>query len=106
MNLVPIAFDEYVIHEVAAKESGALEITLPEPLNDGVWERLLVIKELAYPLPIIVTFSPSWHEKDLKNILTQLAASFVSGVSLKNSINKSLVEQINIENNLGLAIFY
>ena len=106
MDLVLIDFDEENAYEVASTSPSALEITLPEHLDESVWERLMVIKELTYPLPIIVTFSPSWLDSGLEKILTRLAASFVSGVSLKESIDKPLLSQINRAHNLGLSIIH
>ncbi len=104
MELIPILFDENEVLEAAKKSLAPLEILLPEPLNESVWERLLVIKELAYPLPIVVAFSPTWPEVNLEAILTRLAASNVSAISLKNFFDDTFLSQVNKLNNLGLSI--
>ncbi len=106
MELVSIVFDEDIAYEVASGSSSALEVILPEFLDESVWERLMVIKELTYPLPIIVAFSPTWLEVGLETVLTRLAASFVSGVSLKKSFNNPCLFQINRAHNLGLSIIH
>ena len=104
--MVSIVFDEDAAHKVASKSVCALEVTLPEALDEAVWEKLMVIKELTYPLPIIVAFSPTWLDAGLERVLTRLAASFVSGVSLKESLSSPLLSQINRAHNLGLTIIH
>ncbi len=104
MEMISILFDEDMAYQIAATSLCALEVTLPEHLDEAVWEKLLVIKELAYPLPIIVAFSPTWLDAGLEGVLTRLAASFISGISLKKSFNKSVLTQINQAHNLGLSI--
>ena len=102
--MISIVFDEEIAHKVAATALCALELTLPETLDEAAWEKLLVIKELTYPLPLIVAFSPSWLELGLEEVLTRLATSFVSGISLKKSFDKTLLSQINRTHNLGLSL--
>lgn len=104
MEMISILFDEDIAYEIAANALCALEVTLPKHLDESVWERLLVIKELAYPLPIIVAFSPTWLDAGLEGVLTKLAASFVSGISLKKSFYRPLLAQVNQAHNLGLSI--
>ncbi len=104
MALISIPFDEEIAYQAAFGMPEGLEIALPDELNESVWERLSVIKELTYPLPLIVTFSPAWLEGDLEGVLTRLAVSFVSGISLKNSFDSPLISQINLANHLGLSI--
>ncbi|MBM3192882.1 MAG: hypothetical protein FJZ59_01450 [Chlamydiae bacterium] len=104
MELISIRFDENEALEAAKSSFSALEIVLPEPLNEAVWERLLVIKELSYPLPILVVFSEAWKQTNLEDILTRLATANVTGILLKNPIDKAFLDQVNRINNLGLSI--
>ncbi len=104
MEMISIHFDEDIAYEVARVSASAIEITLPEHLDESVWEKLLVIKEVTYPLPIIVTFSPTWIDIGLESVLDRLAASFVSGISLKKSFYRPILSQINQAHNLGLSI--
>jgi hypothetical protein len=104
MELISIPFDENEALEAAKNTTSALEISLPEPLNEAVWERLLVIKELSYPVPIVVVFSPAWLESNLEAILIRLAASNVSGISLKKVFDDTFLCRVNRVNNLGLSI--
>lgn len=104
MELVSISFDENEALEASKTSCSALEIVLPEPLNEEVWERLLVIKELSYPLPLLVVFSDAWMQTNLEDILTRLANGGVSGIVLKNPIDTRFLQQVNRINNLGLSI--
>ncbi len=104
MEMISIDFDEELAHNAANGEPAAFVVTLPEHLDEAVWEKLLVIKELTYPHLLIVAFSPTWLKSDLKEVLTRLAASFISGISLKKSLDISLLNQINKANNLGLSL--
>jgi hypothetical protein len=104
MELISISFDENEALEAAKNTTSALEISLPEPLNEDVWERLLVIKELSYPVPIVVVFSPAWLESNLEAILIRLAASNVFGISLKKVFDDTFLCRVNRVNNLGLSI--
>lgn len=104
MTFVSIPFDERAAYEIAGRVTCPLELTLPEILDESIWERLCVIKELVYPLPLIVAFSPFWLEVGLEEILTRLAVSHITGISLKNSPYTPFLTQINQTHHLGLSL--
>ena len=104
MEMISIDFHEEVACNAPNNKPAAFVVTLPDALDEAVWEKLLIIKELTYPHLLIVAFSPAWLKKDLKEVLTRLAASFVTGISLKKSFDASLLTQINKANNLGLSL--
>ncbi len=102
--MLSIDFDEELAYKVCNTAFSALEVTLPEILDEAVWEKLAIIKELTYPLPLVVAVSPSWIEGDLEEILTRIAVSAAVGISLNKEIYKPFLSQLIRSNNLGLTI--
>jgi hypothetical protein len=104
MDIKFIAFDENEALEAFESKADCIELKLPEELNDEVWEKLAVIKEIASPLPLIVAFSPSWDKSKVEEILTKLAVTFVSGISLNKSFDKKFLSSLIRSNKLGLSL--
>lgn len=104
MKLTEISFDANEALDAANKSLAGLKIVLPEELSEEVWEKLLVIKELSYPLPLVVVYSDRWMSENLEDILTRLANANIAGVLLKNQIDTTFLQQVNKVNNLGLSI--
>ncbi len=102
--MLSIDFDEELAYKVSTTAISMLEVTLPDILDESVWEKLAVIKELTYPCTLVVAVSQAWEERDLEEILTRIAVSAVSGISLNNQINKPFLSQLIRSNNLGLTI--
>jgi len=103
MDRIVIPFDETTAWEVALKGK-PLEVALPEPLSEEVWEKLAVIRELIAPLPLIVAFSETWVEGGLEGILTRLAVTSVVGLSVKSPASLGSISQLNKIHRLGLFI--
>jgi hypothetical protein len=104
MHIKFIKFDENEALKAFESDAEGIELKLPEELSEAVWEKLALIKEIAYPLPIIVTYSPTWKSERLEEILTKLAVFYVSGISLKKNIDARFLSQLIRASHLGLSL--